>query len=361
MTHMSHDDNFSYIIRPVKVKTQSCLWTGGWHRLVTHLAFELDKGYEDDWNTDSSTFHHYKNVEPIVNPDGSRTRYEIRLSIPLTVASPHSSDFRTQLVKYRVGEKGSVSRAYLDACATSRKEAPKALRAVGADVTDQRIELAPLDGVESHRSFLTARSIGAEKNGCTFRDVDTENLFRFLDVVTGKCCMCDIIDCFHDFDAVDGERCESEHCVALDGSAHDDADVVTAATDDALSSDKGTPHPCPFCGETPQVVDDGTVMHACRVLDRELRAPLTAWNQRSDDSRAQNYGSGVGSYADIMKELANISLRQSVQWKHLFEMLDAVYDLIDEIRYPKRRDRVAGAMEMKRFLSDNGCGYPTKE
>lgn len=354
MTHMSHDENFSYIIRPVKVKTQSCLWTGGWHRLVTRLAFELDKGYEDGWDTDSSTFPHYKNVEPIVNPDGSHTRYEIRLSIPLTVASPHSSDFRIQLVKYRVGEKGGVSRAYLDACATSRKDAPKALRAVGADVTDQRIELAPLDGVESHHSFLTARSIGVEKNGCTFRDVDTENLFRFLSVVTDKCCMCDIIDCFHDFDAVDEECCDSTA-----GSAHDDGGTATAS--DTLSPTKRTPLPCPFCGEMPQVSDDGTAMHACRVLNRELRVPLAAWNQRSDDSRAQNDGSGTGSYADIMKELANISLRQSVQWKDLLEMIDAVYDLIDYIRYPKRHDRVAGAMEVKRFLSDNGRGCTSKE
>lgn len=361
MTHMSRDENFSYIIRSVKVKTQSCLWTGGWHRLVTRLAFELDKGYEDGWDTDSSTFHHYKNVEPIVNPDGSRTRYEIRLSIPLTVASPHQSDFRTQLVKYRVGEKGSVSRAYLDACATSRKDAPKALRAVGADVTDQRIELAPLDGVETHHSFLTARSIGVEKNGCTLRDVDTENLFHFLSVVSGKCCMCDIIDCFHDFDAKDGERCESERRGALDGSAHDDADVVIATTGDAPASDKGAPRPCPFCGEVPQASANGTVMHACRVLDRELRVPLVAWNQRNDDSRAQDDGSGSGSYADIMEELSRISARQSAQGKDLFEMLDAVYSLLDEIRYPKRHNRVAGEMVTKQFLTDNGRGCPTKE
>lgn len=358
MTLMSHDDNFSYIIRPVKVKTKSCLWTGSWHRLVTRLVFELDKGYEDDWDTGSQMFSHYKNVEPIVNPDGSRTRYEIRLSVPLTVSSPHQGDFRTQLVKYRVGEKGSESRAYLDACATSRKEAPKALRSVGADVTDLRIELAPLDGVESHRSFLTARSIGAEKNGCALRDVDTENLFHFLSAVTGKSCMCDIIDCFHDFDARGNEN------PAL--ARQDDADTRARCDDGtdvgaAIVFDNGEPLYCPFCGEVPQVSANGTVMHACRVLDRELRAPLTAWNQRSDDSRAKDDCSGSGSYADIMKELSHISARQSAQGKDLFEMLDAVYELLDEIRYPKRRDRVAGAMATRQFLTDNGRGYPTKE
>ena len=352
MTHMSHDDNFSYIIRPVKVKTQSCLWTGGWHRLVTRLAFELDKGYEDDWNTGSSTFHHYKNVEPIVNPDGSRTRYEIRLSIPLAVASPRPIDFMTQLVKYRVGEKGNVSRAYLDACATSRKDAPKALRSVGADVTDQRVALAPLDGVESHRSFITARSIGVEKGGCALRDVDTENLFHFLSVVTGKFCMCDIIDSFHDFDAKDDGDGASAHRDEVIDAADDDTETVP---DDVPIFDNGDPLPCPFCGEVPQVSANGTVMHACRVLDRELRASLTAWNQRSDDSRVQDDGSSSDSYANIMEELSHISARQSAQGKDLFEMLDAVYELLDEIRYPKRHNRVAVEMATKQLMTDNGC------
>lgn len=39
--------------------------------------------------------------------------------------------------------------------------------------------------------------------------------------------------------------------------------------------------PCPFCGELPQVAG-GTAMHACRVLDREMRVPVAAWNLRSE-------------------------------------------------------------------------------
>ena len=42
------------------------------------------------------------------------------------------------------------------------------------------------------------------------------------------------------------------------------------------------PERCPFCGEVPQVVST-TAMHACRVLDRELRVPLAAWNHRIID------------------------------------------------------------------------------
>ena len=40
--------------------------------------------------------------------------------------------------------------------------------------------------------------------------------------------------------------------------------------------------PCPFCGELPQVAV-GTAMHACRVLDREMRVPVAAWNRRADE------------------------------------------------------------------------------
>lgn len=39
--------------------------------------------------------------------------------------------------------------------------------------------------------------------------------------------------------------------------------------------------PCPFCGELPQVAG-GTAMHACRVLDREMRVPVAAWNRRAE-------------------------------------------------------------------------------
>lgn len=39
--------------------------------------------------------------------------------------------------------------------------------------------------------------------------------------------------------------------------------------------------PCPFCGELPQVAG-GTAMHACRVLDREMRVLVAAWNRRAE-------------------------------------------------------------------------------
>lgn len=38
---------------------------------------------------------------------------------------------------------------------------------------------------------------------------------------------------------------------------------------------------CPFCGEEPQKAGF-TVMHCCRVLDMEIRVPLSCWNHRSE-------------------------------------------------------------------------------
>lgn len=42
------------------------------------------------------------------------------------------------------------------------------------------------------------------------------------------------------------------------------------------------PRECPFCGETPQIncYNKRQVMHACRVLDKELRFDIDAWNTR---------------------------------------------------------------------------------
>lgn len=42
-----------------------------------------------------------------------------------------------------------------------------------------------------------------------------------------------------------------------------------------------TLRPCPFCGELPQVRDQ-KVMHACRVLDKEIRTSVPAWNRRAE-------------------------------------------------------------------------------
>lgn len=42
------------------------------------------------------------------------------------------------------------------------------------------------------------------------------------------------------------------------------------------------PSQCPFCGEMPQVSKEGIAMHACRVLDREIRVPVAAWNRRAE-------------------------------------------------------------------------------
>ena len=41
--------------------------------------------------------------------------------------------------------------------------------------------------------------------------------------------------------------------------------------------------PCPFCGELPQVniKNERQVMHACRVLNLEIRCDIFSWNKRS--------------------------------------------------------------------------------
>ena len=46
--------------------------------------------------------------------------------------------------------------------------------------------------------------------------------------------------------------------------------------------------PCPFCGELPQAAG-GTAMHACRVLDREMRVPVAAWNRRADIGACEEF------------------------------------------------------------------------
>lgn len=57
--------------------------------------------------------------------------------------------------------------------------------------------------------------------------------------------------------------------------------------------------PCPFCGELPQVAGD-TAMHACRVLDREMRVPMAAWN-----SRAEQEGSVTSGQRDELLTIAD--------------------------------------------------------
>lgn len=41
--------------------------------------------------------------------------------------------------------------------------------------------------------------------------------------------------------------------------------------------------PCPFCGEIPQIncYNKRQVMHACYVLNKEIRCDIAAWNKRS--------------------------------------------------------------------------------
>ena len=198
---MSEPSMFSYIIRPVKVRSDFIAWYVG-STLVTLIAFELDKGYEDAWS-DYSTYDHYANVEPIVNEDGTRTRYEVRTIIPTDVESPSISDIGVQLVCYKIDKNGKQSDAYVSACQAARKSAPKLLREImtldKTNQTDQRIRYAPLDGVEIHRGA----SLQSYRYGKTKQDFDTELFFHFLSAVTGKNCMCDIIKCFHDFDADD--------------------------------------------------------------------------------------------------------------------------------------------------------------
>lgn len=202
----SESSNFSYIIHPVRVETQYVAWRIG-DNLITRIAFDLDKGYDDDWSDGWSTFPHYKNVEPIRNADGSRARYEIRTVIPTDIEIPDPYNIGVQLVKYRIGRDGDVSRAYRDAVNEACQAAPRQLRNRDIDISCQRLTLVPIDGVDiHHHSLLRAYRYGINSCGSTNDDLDTERLIHFLSAVTGKNCMCDIIKCFHDFDADDNEK-----------------------------------------------------------------------------------------------------------------------------------------------------------
>lgn len=229
---------FSYIIRPVKVRSDFIAWYIGLP-LVTLIAFELDKGYEDAWG-DDSPYGHYANVEPIINEDGTRTRYEVRTIIPTDVESPSISDIGVQLVCYKIDKNGKQSDAYVSACQAARKSAPKQLRKVvtldKTLQTDQRIKYAPLDGVEIHPHA----SLQSYRYGKTKQDFDTERFFHFLSAVTGKNCMCDIIKCFHDFDADDNEKNVNDVSSDIRVNGNDDipnksdnGDDVSQSTNDA--------------------------------------------------------------------------------------------------------------------------------
>lgn len=201
---MASDSNFSYIIHPVKVETQFVPWRIG-DDLVTRIAFDLDKGYDDDWSDGWSTFPHYKNVEPILNSDGSHTRYEVRTVIPTDIEFPDPYNIGVQLVKYRIGRDGDVSRAYRAAVDEACKEAPRQLRNRDIDISCQRLTLVPIDGIDIHHTLLRAYSYGIKSRGSTNGALDTDRLFHFLSAVTGKNCMCDIIKCFYDFDNMDND------------------------------------------------------------------------------------------------------------------------------------------------------------
>ena len=205
---MASDSNFSYIIHPVKVETQFVPWRIG-DDLVTRIAFDLDKGYDDDWSDGWSMFPHYKNVEPILNSDGSRTRYEVRTVIPTDIEVPDPYNIGVQLVKYRIGRDGDVSRAYRDAVDEACKETPRQLRNRDIDISCQRLTLVPIDGIDIHHTLLRAYSYGIKSRGSTNGALDTDRLFHFLSAVTGENCMCDIIKCFHDFDNMDTDIDES--------------------------------------------------------------------------------------------------------------------------------------------------------
>ena len=240
---MSSSDNFNYIIRPVKVRSEFIAWRIS-SRLVTFIAFELDKGYEDDWS-DDSPYGHYANVEPIVNDDGTRTRYEVRTVIPTDVEYPSISDIGVQLVCYKIDKSGKQSDAYVSTCNEARKSAPKLLRKIMTldkmNQTDQRIRYAPLDGVEIHRGA----SLQSYRYGKTKQDFDTELFFHFLSAVTGKNCMRDIIKCFHDFDVDDNAKNVNDVSSDIRGNGNDDipnksdnGDDVSQSTDDADISKK---------------------------------------------------------------------------------------------------------------------------
>lgn len=235
---MSEPSMFSYIIRPVKVRSDFIAWYVG-STLVTLIAFELDKGYEDAWS-DYSTYDHYANVEPIVNEDGTRTRYEVRTIIPTDVESPSISDIGVQLVCYKIDKNGKQSDAYVSACQAARKSAPKLLRKImtldKTNQTDQHIRYAPLDGVEIHRGA----SLQSYRYGKTKQDFDTERFFHFLSAVTGKNCMRDIIKCFHDFDASDNAENVNDVSSDIRVNGNDDipnksdnGDDVRQSTNDA--------------------------------------------------------------------------------------------------------------------------------
>lgn len=63
------------------------------------------------------------------------------------------------------------------------------------------------------------------------------------------------------------------------------------------------PMPCPFCGELPQMSKEGIAMHACRVLDREIRVPVAVWNRRAERTcRPEVCDDGVGAWGVYCSE-----------------------------------------------------------
>lgn len=263
----SESSNFSYIIHPVRVETQYVAWRIG-DNLITRIAFDLDKGYEDDWDDGWAIFPHYKNIEPILNSDGSRTRYEVRAVIPTDIEIPDPYNIGVQLVKYRIGRDGDVSRAYRDAVKESLDAAPRRLRNRDIDISCQRLTLVPIDGIDIHHTLLRTYSYGIKSRGATNGELDTDKLFHFLSAVTEKNCMCDIIKCFHDFDNM-GDDIDMPACgdvpaksVGVSASTSDSSKRIerTDQHDDIVAS-------TPSCDGHPDN-DDTSLSDVITVLER---------------------------------------------------------------------------------------------
>lgn len=82
--------------------------------------------------------------------------------------------------------------------------------------------------------------------------------------------------------------------------------------------------PCPFCGEVPQVNRYGVAMHACRILDKELRVPISWWNRRAErtcqivvsiDRNPASYGGRVHRCSSCGKALPGALFRNG--WTQL--------------------------------------------
>ena len=92
------------------------------------------------------------------------------------------------------------------------------------------------------------------------------------------------------------------------------------------------PKPCPFCGEIPQLNEEtNEVMHACSVLNKEIRTGRNAWNIRQGSLSEKDIYKII-DYLEIMSNmdlmyLENEYTREDFRYLHLYSMIDSVSDV----------------------------------